>query len=49
MRFTLVPWTDTIVVLFTGSGRVGRVVATAAGKTLSPVTLELGGKRLVAL
>ncbi|KAF8918758.1 NAD-aldehyde dehydrogenase [Mucidula mucida] len=31
-------------ILFTGSGRVGRVVATAAGKTLSPVTLELGGK-----
>ncbi|KAF8918743.1 NAD-aldehyde dehydrogenase [Mucidula mucida] len=31
-------------ILFTGSGRVGRIVAAAAGKTLTPVTLELGGK-----
>jgi len=30
-------------VFFTGSIRVGRIVAEAAGKTLSPVTLELGG------
>jgi aldehyde dehydrogenase (NAD+) len=27
-----------------GSGRVGRIVATAAAKHLTPVTLELGGK-----
>ncbi|KAK0458933.1 NAD-aldehyde dehydrogenase [Desarmillaria tabescens] len=31
-------------ILFTGSGRVGRIIASAAGKTLTPVTLELGGK-----
>ena len=30
--------------LFTGSARVGRVVAEAAAKNLTPVTLELGGK-----
>lgn len=29
--------------MFTGSGRVGRVVAGAGAKTLTPVTLELGG------
>ncbi|MBY8861357.1 aldehyde dehydrogenase family protein [Nocardia sp. CA2R105] len=29
---------------FTGSPKVGRLVATAAGKNLVPVTLELGGK-----
>lgn len=28
----------------TGSGRVGRVAAVAAAKTLTPTTLELGGK-----
>lgn len=33
-----------MVVLYTGSGRVGRIVATAAAKHLTPVTLELGGK-----
>ena len=27
-----------------GGGRVGRIVATAAAKHLTPVTLELGGK-----
>ena len=27
-----------------GSGRVGRIIATAAAKHLTPVTLELGGK-----
>jgi acyl-CoA reductase-like NAD-dependent aldehyde dehydrogenase len=27
-----------------GSGRVGRIVATAAARHLTPVTLELGGK-----
>lgn len=31
-------------VFFTGSTRVGRLVMAAAAKTLSPVTLELGGK-----
>ena len=30
--------------LFTGSPRVGRLVAAAAAKNLTPVTLELGGK-----
>jgi coniferyl-aldehyde dehydrogenase len=30
--------------LFTGSTRVGRLVAAAAAKNLTPVTLELGGK-----
>lgn len=33
---------DTIV--FTGSPRVGKIVAAAAAKHLTPVTLELGGK-----
>jgi aldehyde dehydrogenase (NAD+) len=31
-------------ILFTGSTRVGRIVAEAAAKHLTPVTLELGGK-----
>ncbi|KAI0297495.1 Aldehyde/histidinol dehydrogenase [Multifurca ochricompacta] len=31
-------------ILFTGSGRVGRVVSEAAAKHMTPVTLELGGK-----
>jgi aldehyde dehydrogenase (NAD+) len=31
-------------VFFTGSTRVGRLVATAAARHLTPVTLELGGK-----
>ncbi|KAF8531044.1 NAD-aldehyde dehydrogenase [Gautieria morchelliformis] len=31
-------------ILYTGGGRVGRVVATAAAIHLTPVTLELGGK-----
>jgi coniferyl-aldehyde dehydrogenase len=30
--------------IFTGSSRVGRIVAEAAGRNLTPVTLELGGK-----
>ncbi|MEW6768285.1 MAG: coniferyl aldehyde dehydrogenase [Pseudomonadota bacterium] len=30
--------------IFTGSTRVGRMVAEAAGRNLTPVTLELGGK-----
>ena len=31
-------------ILYTGNGTVGRIVATAAAKNLTPVTLELGGK-----
>ncbi len=31
-------------IFFTGSGRVGRIVARAAAEHLTPVTLELGGK-----
>ena len=31
-------------ILYTGNGSVGRIVATAAAKHLTPVTLELGGK-----
>ena len=31
-------------VFYTGNGRVGRIVATAAAKHLTPVSLELGGK-----
>lgn len=35
------PWD---LVFFTGSTRVGRIIAEEAGKTLSPTILELGGK-----
>ncbi|GJJ14524.1 hypothetical protein Clacol_008788 [Clathrus columnatus] len=35
------PWDH---IMYTGSGRVGRIVATAAAKHLTPITLELGGK-----
>ncbi|KAJ7598905.1 NAD-aldehyde dehydrogenase [Mycena floridula] len=35
------PWGH---VLYTGGGRVGRIIAGAAAKTLTPVSLELGGK-----
>lgn len=31
-------------VLYTGSGRVGKIIGVAAAKTLSPISLELGGK-----
>jgi len=31
-------------ILYTGSGRVGKIVADAAAKFLTPLTLELGGK-----
>jgi aldehyde dehydrogenase (NAD+) len=31
-------------ILYTGGGRVGRIVMAAAAKNLTPVTLELGGK-----
>ncbi|KAF8472175.1 aldehyde dehydrogenase [Gautieria morchelliformis] len=36
-------------ILYTGSGRVGRIVATAAARHLTPVTLELGGKSPVLI
>ncbi|CAB9512886.1 Aldehyde dehydrogenase family 3 member B1 [Seminavis robusta] len=32
------------MILFTGSERVGKIVAAAAAKTLTPIVLELGGK-----
>jgi aldehyde dehydrogenase family protein len=35
--------------VFTGSTRVGRIVAEAAGKNLTPATLELGGKSPVII
>ncbi len=35
--------------VFTGSTRVGRLVAEAAGRNLTPVTLELGGKSPVII
>jgi len=35
------PWDH---ILYTGSARVGKIVASAAAKTLTPVSLELGGK-----
>ena len=31
-------------ILYTGNGKVGRIVMAAAAKNLTPVTLELGGK-----
>jgi aldehyde dehydrogenase (NAD+) len=31
-------------IFYTGNGRVGRIVAAAAAKNLTPITLELGGK-----
>jgi aldehyde dehydrogenase (NAD+) len=31
-------------IFYTGNGRVGRIVSTAAAKHLTPLTLELGGK-----
>ncbi|TBU55397.1 Aldehyde/histidinol dehydrogenase [Dichomitus squalens] len=36
-------------ILYIGGSRVGRIVATAAAKHLTPVTLELGGKNPVVL
>lgn len=32
-------------IFYTGSTRVGKIVHAAANKHLTPVTLELGGKR----
>ncbi|KAF9225706.1 NAD-dependent aldehyde dehydrogenase [Gyrodon lividus] len=40
------PWDH---ILYTGSGRVAKVVCAAAAKTLSPVSLELGGKSPVVV
>jgi coniferyl-aldehyde dehydrogenase len=40
-RFAALPFDH---LLFTGSTRVGRLVAESAGRNLTPVTLELGGK-----
>ncbi len=37
------------LIFFTGSGRVGRIVAEAAAKQLIPVILELGGKSPVLI
>ncbi|KAI0747139.1 aldehyde dehydrogenase [Daedaleopsis nitida] len=31
-------------IFYTGNSRVGRIIASAAGRNLTPVTLELGGK-----
>ncbi|GJE86460.1 aldehyde dehydrogenase family protein [Phanerochaete sordida] len=36
-------------IFFTGSTRIGRIVATAAAKHVTPVTLELGGKSPVII
>ncbi|CAN6476038.1 unnamed protein product [Victoria cruziana] len=36
-------------ILYTGNGKVGRIVMTAAAKHLTPVTLELGGKSPVVV
>lgn len=41
-----VKW-DTI--FYTGGGAVGRIIAAAAAKNLTPVTLELGGKNAVVI
>lgn len=38
---------DTI--FYTGGGKVGRIIATAAAKNLTPVTLELGGKNATVI
>jgi hypothetical protein len=39
--FFRLPGLKLILVLFTGSGRVGKIVAAAAAKTLTPTTLEV--------
>ena len=36
-------------IFYVGNSRVGRVIATAAGRHLTPVTLELGGKSPVII
>ncbi|KAH7928569.1 aldehyde dehydrogenase [Leucogyrophana mollusca] len=40
------PWDH---ILYTGGGRVARIISAAAAKTLSPITLELGGKSPVVI
>ncbi|KAL9710113.1 Hexadecenal dehydrogenase [Leucoagaricus gongylophorus] len=40
-RILELPWDH---ILYTGNGRVGRIVSAAAAKYLTPVSLELGGK-----
>ncbi|KAG2028262.1 Aldehyde/histidinol dehydrogenase [Suillus americanus] len=36
-------------IFYTGNGRVARIIATAAAKHLTPLTLELGGKSPVII
>ncbi len=36
-------------IMYTGNGQVGRIVASAAAKTLTPICLELGGKSPVVV
>ncbi|KAG8679851.1 hypothetical protein FRC08_016697, partial [Ceratobasidium sp. 394] len=45
-RLLELPWAH---IMYTGNGNVGRIVATAAAKHLTPVTLELGGKSPVVI
>ncbi|KAF8609342.1 NAD-dependent aldehyde dehydrogenase [Ceratobasidium sp. AG-I] len=45
-RLLDLPWAH---IMYTGGGNVGRIVATAAAKHLTPVTLELGGKSPVVV
>ncbi|CAE6386069.1 hypothetical protein BN14_00968 [Rhizoctonia solani AG-1 IB] len=45
-RLLDLPWDH---IMYTGSGNVGKIVATAAAKHLTPVTLELGGKSPVII
>ncbi|KZT73583.1 aldehyde dehydrogenase [Daedalea quercina L-15889] len=40
------PWNH---ILYTGNGRVGKIVSRAAAEHLTPVTLELGGKSAVVV
>lgn len=36
-------------IFYTGNSRVGRIIASAAGRNLTPITLELGGKSAVVV
>lgn len=38
-----------VLVIYTGNGRVARIISAAAAKHLTPVTLELGGKSPVII
>ncbi|TCD61178.1 hypothetical protein EIP91_008822 [Steccherinum ochraceum] len=40
------PWGH---IFFTGGGKIGKIIATKAAQTLTPVTLELGGKSPVVI